>query len=772
MKRTVSLAIISLLLLSTFSILTPQVKAETTNPSSTGLYAGSTNPGAVWEYKGGSTWDPISPLIGYDMIEPLGWSVTSITLYEGKLYAAAITHPDIYSSSGRVWRYEGDQRWTLVGILEEQVTFLIVYKGDLYAGTATPARLYKFIPEITAWHMVLNYASWFGFRSAYVWGDWLYLGEWYYDRFARWDGTTFQEFQPYYWGSCIYNFEEYKGHLYAGAYVGTVYKVTYEPPTAIAIWGPAPNYRYAWSLKEFKGNLYIGFDADGTRTALLYKYDGTNPPAQVWSYSTTTTNPYEGIISMATDEAYLYIGIGGEAVGYPSYMSGVGTGYVYKYDGTNPPTPISGTLGTGVQTLFYARIQPIQAAQLAKMIIGGPYVNRKGWDSYFETPEQVKEKGLDCSGVVFWAYNRAYFGGKKLTAVDKANRPLYPVYADGQYRENIIRLTKEKLRLRQGDLLFFDAYSDSHKGMEKGYKIPGQDDHIDHVAMYVGPFLYEGKEYNVTESTGAKEIRKIIATTVDEIIERITEFAGKDAFKGFGRVIDWQRRTEIIGKSSGFSIDLIVIDPEGLVVSKEIPDVLGMYYMEYDIDDDGTIDDSVVISERKIGDYLITVVPEPDALPTDTYTLEVSTDGITIVLAENVQISNIPNRPYVLRSAETDIIPIIPATADFDPDILNLKSIDQWVTVYIELPVGHGYSVSMINLTSIRLNDKVPALTKPIAIGDYDNDGTPDLMVKFSRKAVQRILQVGDRVEITISGKLTDGRLFEGKDIIRVIRPP
>lgn len=41
-------------------------------------------------------------------------------------------------------------------------------------------------------------------------------------------------------------------------------------------------------------------------------------------------------------------------------------------------------------------------------------------------------------------------------------------------------------------------------------------------------------------------------------------------------------------------------------------------------------------------------------------------------------------------------------------------------------------------------------------------------IVRFSRSEVQGILDVG-QVELTISGELTDGTVFEGTDIIRVI---
>jgi hypothetical protein len=106
---------------------------------------------------------------------------------------------------------------------------------------------------------------------------------------------------------------------------------------------------------------------------------------------------------------------------------------------------------------------------------------------------------------------------------------------------------------------------------------------------------------------------------------------------------------------------------------------------------------------------------------------------------------------------------------DFDPDTLNLKTEGKWVTIYIELPVGHGYDVSMIDLASVMLNSKVRAEAKPIEIGDYDGDGIPDLMVKFNGLSVQKILNIGDAVRITLTGNLIHGRLFEGTDTIRVI---
>ncbi len=416
------------------------------------------------------------------------------------------------------------------------------------------------------------------------------------------------------------------------------------------------------------------------------------------------------------------------------------------------------------------RIFPEKAVELAKEVIGAPYLgDGRTWggkglqcnwgrfkfvDSqeittigyYFydgRIPGCSKEKGigLDCSGLSFWSYNRAYFGGKILTLEEFKKRPLLYDGAANQYLFNTDRIKKEDLR--PGDLIFFDT---------------DKNNRMDHVAMYVG-------EGEVIHAEGVL-FKKIVKEKLETILSRYKEY-----FKDyFGRVVEPKKEGEIKAKSP---IDLIVQDPEGWVITPENRwDVPGMEYQNYDIDGDGKIDDIVVLGERKIGDYLIQVVPEPDALSVNTYTLEVELlvngEFVTVVLAENVPISDIPRRPYILRSTETEIIPIIPAFVDFDPDNLNLKSKGRWVTVYLELPIG--YNVNEINLGSIRLNGQIQAEPKPTEIGDYDDNGIPDLMVKFNRLAVQNILETGDEARITISGKLNDGRPFEGSDIIKVIK--
>ncbi len=96
-------------------------------------------------------------------------------------------------------------------------------------------------------------------------------------------------------------------------------------------------------------------------------------------------------------------------------------------------------------------------------------------------------------------------------------------------------------------------------------------------------------------------------------------------------------------------VDLIVTDPDSLGISKQLNQIPGATYLECDLNGDGELDDIVTVP-KKIGNYLIQVVPEPDVPPTDTYSLEAAIYDQTMVLAEDVQIQDIPPEPYEFKS--------------------------------------------------------------------------------------------------------------------------
>lgn len=112
----------------------------------------------------------------------------------------------------------------------------------------------------------------------------------------------------------------------------------------------------------------------------------------------------------------------------------------------------------------------------------------------------------------------------------------------------------------------------------------------------------------------------------------------------------------------------------------------------------------------------------------------------------------------------------IPVCMDFDfrPSTLNLSSHGLWVSGYLEPPAP--ISVNEIDVSSIRINGTVPVdVAAPIAIGDEDADGIPDLMVKWNRASVELTVAEGDQVPVTVTG-VAGGRRFAGTDYIRVRR--
>lgn len=217
-------------------------------------------------------------------------------------------------------------------------------------------------------------------------------------------------------------------------------------------------------------------------------------------------------------------------------------------------------------------------------------------------------------------------------------------------------------------------------------------------------------------------------------------------------------------------VDLEIKGPAGLIIGKQLNEFSMATYEEIDINGDGDPDDIITIPNRKVGIYQITVIPEPDAKPTDTYTLKVSAGDTTIVLAENVPISDIPNQPYIIRSAEEGIIQIIPATVRIEPETLNLARKGVF-TAFIQLP--EGYNVSDINISSVEC--KCASAIKGVIVhggeGGHHGKGYigDTLKVKFNRQDLREDLPTGDEVEMIVTGRLFDGTPFEGNDVIRVI---
>ena len=110
----------------------------------------------------------------------------------------------------------------------------------------------------------------------------------------------------------------------------------------------------------------------------------------------------------------------------------------------------------------------------------------------------------------------------------------------------------------------------------------------------------------------------------------------------------------------------------------------------------------------------------------------------------------------------------VPMSLEVSPSIIHLQSPGHWVTASLE-PEPPASPVD-IDIPSILLNGSVPVdALGPTSIGDVDQDGRPDLTVKFDRAAFEMTVSEGDSVPVTVTGRIGSG-CFEATDVIRVIR--
>jgi hypothetical protein len=212
------------------------------------LYAGGSDPGYVYEYAGGTTWNVISSNLGY--------AVLDLVEYDGHLYAGIKSSSDWSTTVGQVYRYDGGTTWTLVGDnMDNQVASLAVYEGNLYAGTGwNGMKLYKY--NDPGWTQVISPIVFSGTRALHVSHGYLLMGDLGYDRFGRWDGTNFYQDVTASTGSCIWDYEDYGGNVYASAYGGRMWDSSDAINWNVLLGAYDGDM---WELEEFQNSLYMSY---------------------------------------------------------------------------------------------------------------------------------------------------------------------------------------------------------------------------------------------------------------------------------------------------------------------------------------------------------------------------------------------------------------------------------------------------------------------------------------------------------------------------------
>jgi hypothetical protein len=88
------------------------------------------------------------------------------------------------------------------------------------------------------------------------------------------------------------------------------------------------------------------------------------------------------------------------------------------------------------------------------------------------------------------------------------------------------------------------------------------------------------------------------------------------------------------------------------------------------------------------------------------------------------------------------------------------------VSAFFEVPPP--YTLADIVVPSVRLQNVVPSLDTEGKIADWDDDGIPNLELKFSRDHLRLVLPEGDKIPVHATGQLGTRR-FHGVDELRVV---
>ncbi|MFH1956599.1 MAG: right-handed parallel beta-helix repeat-containing protein [Patescibacteria group bacterium] len=413
-----------------------------------------------------------------------------------------------------------------------------------------------------------------------------------------------------------------------------------------------------------------------------------------------------------------------------------------------------------------------QASELAKLVINAPYLGDgdtfggKGWDpeqalyvssnDIFDGYNYWNNKlrtiafgsGLDCSGLVQWAFNRSFDPSKSLL-----HNAIRYDGADGQYKNNSETLNEASLQ--PGDLLFLDKDGNAE---------------MDHVAMYVG----ESGGYNIVEAYSPAE--GIVPANKAEFKKRI----GFVESKHFRRVIP---SPSIGGQVKASSpIDIVITDPDGFIITpttiiqtdeeylQEVPGEL--YYTENVLGADGYPEDIVYWPVQKTGDYTIKVIPDFNAGPNATYGLDFSMRNQTITLAQNVPVSQIPTQGYGVTIASDQVVStFIPVSIDVKPGSFpNSINLGSNGVVPVAIFGFANFDVKQIKIDSIRFGNATIKLKgngqSIFSYSDLNADGFTDILVKISTEALQ--LTATD-TKVNLEGNLIDGTTIKGSDSIRIV---
>lgn len=246
------------------------------------LYAGTgTNAkddiGRVYRYNGPGRW--------LDCGAPdKSNAMTALAVHQGRLYAAsskvrfagsALKELENANPGGRIFRYEGDTRWTEVGRLPdtEAVGGQVVFKGRLYASSLyKPAGFFRY--EADGKWSSLAVPDGKRVESLGVFNGYLWAGSYDGGRVYRYDGTSWKDYGQLGNNTQTYSFAIHRGRLCVGTWrSGRVYQL--QDDESWKDLGQLGAELEVMGMLVHNGQLYAGT----LPLAAVYRYDG----GQTWT---------------------------------------------------------------------------------------------------------------------------------------------------------------------------------------------------------------------------------------------------------------------------------------------------------------------------------------------------------------------------------------------------------------------------------------------------------------------------------------------------------
>lgn len=179
---------------------------------------------------------------------------------------------------------------------------------------------------------------------------------------------------------------------------------------------------------------------------------------------------------------------------------------------------------------------------------------------------------------------------------------------------------------------------------------------------------------------------------------------------------------------------------------------------------------SVLDIDAEVSAGVVVAISSVTTLGSPVDILSVTPGAVSLVFHDGLAA---PAEWVILGPLVPDEPEIIEATVSFAPRVVNLKTKPnslKTLMCLIELP--EGAAVEDIDASSLLLVGEIPIVADSALIGDIDEDGIPDLSVKFSQAALIAWLDgTTGEVALDVTGFMADDSGIIGVSTVNVINP-